>query len=101
MAFAERPLLAEAVWKHIRRKYAERGPLIALVVQLLRPLMRASDRCLLAIEVTQRGSRPRQPHRLHRSRNTQDADHPLEVVSQHVQAHFGVHVRQGLGEEVR
>ena len=35
-----------------------------------------------------RGSRPHQSHRLRRPGNTQDRDHPLQVVCQHMQALF-------------
>lgn len=42
-----------------------------------------------------------QPHRLHRPRDSQNPHYPFEVVRQHLQAHLGAHMRQGLGQEVR
>lgn len=42
-----------------------------------------------------------QPHRLHRSGNTEDRDHALEVVSQNAQAHLGADVLDASSQEVR
>lgn len=47
-----------------------------------------------------KGSCPRQLHRLHHSLHAQDADHPLEVIGQHMQAHLRAHMLNGLRQEV-
>ena len=40
------------------------------------------------------------PHCLQQRFGSEDVDDSLEVVGEHVQAHLGAHLRQGLGEEV-
>ena len=42
----------------------------------------------------------RQPHRFHDFCHTEQRNHPLEVISQHLQAHFGAHVLEASREEV-
>ena len=48
----------------------------------------------------QKGSGADQLHRLHRFRDAQDADHPLQVICQYVQAHFSAHVGEGARQKV-
>lgn len=47
------------------------------------------------------GSSTDQLHRLHRFGYAQDADDALEVVCEHLKAHFSAHVFDPAGEEVR
>ena len=47
------------------------------------------------------GLRPRRTDRLHRSGNTHDVDHALQVICEHVQAHFGAHVDESPRQEMR
>lgn len=47
-----------------------------------------------------KGSAAHRSHRFHRLRGAQDLHYPLEVVGQHIQAHFRVHIAQATSKEV-
>ena len=50
-------------------------------------------------EGDKKGSYPHRIDRLHRSGNTQNIDHALQVICEHLQAHLGAHVDQPAREE--